>query len=73
MDSGGNAAPVEIYTLGFLATVRIDTTGRTLLANCATDSAHEFLATDGDGLVAMFQQIVASISAAQIQIDFGAK
>ena len=66
-DASGNAAPVEVYTVGFVATDGIDAQGRTLLASCATDSSHAFIAADGDGLVAVFQQIAAAISAPRIQ------
>ena len=68
-DPSGNAAPVEIYTVGFVATDGIDKPGRTLLATCATDSGHAFIAADGDGLVAVFQQIAAAIWAPRIQSE----
>ena len=65
-DPTGKSAPVEIYTVGFLATDGIDQAGQTLLANCATDSAHTFIATTGTQLVQVFQQIAASITQPRI-------
>ena len=65
-DPSGNAAPVEIYTVGFLATDGIDAAGQTLLQNCATDNGHAFIATTGDQLVQVFQQIAASITQPRI-------
>lgn len=66
-DPQGNAAPIEIFTVGFLASDGIDAAGRQVLANCATDSAHAFLATNGDQLVQQFQQIAAAITQPRIQ------
>lgn len=66
VDSSGKAAPVEIFTVGFLAADGIDDAGQKLLKNCATDSAHAFIATTGDDLVQKFQQIAASITQPRI-------
>ena len=67
-DPGGNPAPVEIYTVGFLATDGIDPQGQTLLQQCAThDGNHSFIATTGDALVSVFQQIAATITQPRIQ------
>ena len=65
-DPSGNTAPVEIYTVGFLATDGIDAQGQSLLANCATDSSHSFVATTGTQLVQVFQQIAAQITQPRI-------
>ena len=65
-DASGNPAPVEIFTVGFLATDGIDAAGQTLLQNCATDAAHAFIATTGDALVQDFQQIAAAITQPRI-------
>ncbi|WP_158808174.1 TadE/TadG family type IV pilus assembly protein [Beijerinckia sp. L45] len=64
--SNAKAIGVEVYTVGFLATDGIDAAGQQTLASCATDSAHTFLAQDGDELVTVFQNIAATLTKPRI-------
>jgi Flp pilus assembly protein TadG len=64
--TNAKTAGIEVYTVGFLATDGIDAAGQTVLANCATDSAHSFLAQDGTQLVTVFQTIAATLTKPRI-------
>ena len=59
-------ANVSIYTIAFsIPGDPIDTTGQTLLQNCAS-SGQYFLANDSNGLIAAFSKIANSIGALRI-------
>ncbi len=56
--ANAKAAGVIVYTVGFsILSDPIDSEGLALLRSCATDSAHAFIAQDGNALVAAFGQI----------------
>jgi Flp pilus assembly protein TadG len=49
---------IIVYTVGFsISSDPIDTQGQNLLASCATDSAHAFIANDANSLSNAFNQI----------------
>jgi Flp pilus assembly protein TadG len=59
---------IIIYTVGFsTGSDPIDTQGQNLLASCATDSAHAFIASDANSLVNAFDQIGAGIGKLRIK------
>jgi hypothetical protein len=51
---------IEVYTIGFL--VVDDARARSLMSQCATDSAHYYIATDSDTLQAAFRDIALKIA-----------
>ena len=56
--TNAKAKGVVIYTVGFsISSDPIDTQGQNLLAACATDAAHAFIANDASSLVNAFNQI----------------
>ena len=67
--TNAKAAPanVSIYTIAFSTSGDpIDSTGQTLLQNCASSSSQYFLANDSTGLVTAFSQIAKSIGSLRI-------
>jgi hypothetical protein len=49
---------IIVYTVGFsISSDPIDSQGQNLLAACATDAAHAFIANDANSLVNAFNQI----------------
>jgi hypothetical protein len=56
--TNAKAKGIIVYTVGFsISSDPIDQQGQNLLANCATDSAHAFIANDANSLVSAFNQI----------------
>jgi hypothetical protein len=56
--TNAKAKGIIVYTVGFsISSDPIDQQGQNLLANCATDSAHAFIANDANSLVNAFSQI----------------
>jgi Flp pilus assembly protein TadG len=56
--TNAKAQGILIYTVGFsISSDPIDQQGQNLLASCATDSSHAFIANDANSLVNAFNQI----------------
>ena len=64
--TNAKAAGLVIYTIGFTATDGISAAGQAVLASCATDAAHSFIATDGNSLQSVFSQIASQLSALRL-------
>ena len=62
--TGMKAKSITVYTVGF--DLGNDTTAKTMLQNCATDSTHFYDADNGDALKAAFRDIALKISALRI-------
>lgn len=54
----GNGAKIEVFTVGF----QVNSTAKTFLQNCATDTSHYYDATTDDALKAAFRDIALKIS-----------
>jgi hypothetical protein len=66
--TNAKAKGIVIYTVGFtISSDPIDAQGKTLLQNCATDSAHAYIATDASSLANAFDQIGAGIGKLRIK------
>ncbi len=59
---------IVIYTVGFsISSDPIDQQGQNLLASCATDAAHAFIANDANSLINAFNQIGAGMGKLRIK------
>ena len=66
--TNAKAKGIDIYTVGFtVSSDPIDSQGKALLQNCATDSAHAYIATDATSLADAFKQIGAGIGKLRIR------
>ncbi len=59
---------IVVYTVGFsISSDPIDQQGQNLLASCATDAAHAFIANDANSLINAFNQIGAGMGKLRIK------
>ncbi len=66
--TNAKANGIVVYTIGFsISTDPIDQQGQNLLASCATDANHAFVANDANSLVNAFNQIGAGIGKLRIK------
>ncbi|HEY4201005.1 MAG TPA: TadE/TadG family type IV pilus assembly protein [Devosiaceae bacterium] len=59
-----NGDTITVYTVGF--DIGSDPNAQNLMANCATDSSHAFLASNGDALRAAFVKIGQNIASLRV-------
>jgi Flp pilus assembly protein TadG len=66
--TNAKAQGIVIYTVGFsISSDPIDQQGQNLLANCASDAAHAFMANDASSLINAFNQIGAGMGKLRIK------
>jgi Flp pilus assembly protein TadG len=66
--TNAKAQGIVVYTVGFsISSDPIDQQGQNLLASCATDASHAFIANDANSLVNAFNQIGAGMGKLRIK------
>ncbi len=66
--TNAKAQGIVVYTVGFsISSDPIDQQGQNLLASCATDAAHAFIANDANSLINAFNQIGAGMGKLRIK------